>query len=56
MNKYDYFIKIIYEKLIEVMGKCFLKSGKSWDFLVVQWLRICLPGLPWWLSGKESTC
>ena len=20
---------------------------------VAQWLRICLPGLPWWLSGKE---
>lgn len=43
MNKYDFLIKIIYEQLIEVMGKCFLISGKSWDFLVVSGLRICLP-------------
>ena len=23
---------------------------------MVQWLRLLTPGLPWWLSGKESTC
>ena len=28
-------------------------SGTS---LVAQWLRICLPGLPWWRSGWESAC
>ena len=24
--------------------------------LAVQWLRLHLPGLPWWPSGKESSC
>ena len=31
-------------------------SGILGASLMVQWLRIHLPGLPWWRSGWESAC
>ena len=33
-----------------------LKDTDGKASLEVQWLRLHLPGLPWWLSGKESSC
>ena len=37
-------------------SKSVAKSMDYWISLVTQWLRIRLPGLSWWLSGKESAC
>ena len=42
-------------KIFPLKEDCLNFSGSLWTFLVVQWLSLAV-GLPWWLSGDESTC